>query len=365
MRIPTPDIDSNLLATLVGGQWRRTFASRKQGGECVFVFNRQEDENDILVLRNDTVCPAAIDLRVPGFGLMSCHSFVNDPALAGLQGVLEDFQDYRVLRYRPGKRISLAATHREHGPVIIKTVVRGSAEIFNRLRTVWGARNHLDFSVSEPVACFPEANTFVQRCLTGVPIDFKHQEFDQALIGRMARAVSSLHACGALFPYQFDVAAQRTRSVRYAHIIKSSIPESGNVVDRVFIELGLLENRIRKLPLDLKPIHGSLHSHQWLRDGDKLALVDFDRASMGHAELDIATFLAELDYESSACGSAINGHFLNGCSGWDPTVLTYYRVHKHFAKAYKASKSPDPEIALGKTLRNLGQTLNLLTPGGR
>jgi len=39
--------------------------------------------------------------------------------------------------------------------------------------------------------------------------------------------------------------------------------------------------------------------HQWLVDGDgRLGLVDFDRYALGEPELDIATFLVELETES-------------------------------------------------------------------
>lgn len=112
------------------------------------------------------------------------------------------------------------------------------------------------------------------------------------------------------------------------------------------------------------PIHGSLHSHQWLVNDDRLALIDFDRAAMGHAELDIATFLAELDYESFEYAAKISRAFLDGFEDFDLPTLAYYRAHKHLAKAFKASKTTNSNDAANKTRRNLVRAVSLLARVG-
>ena len=49
----------------------------------------------------------------------------------------------------------------------------------------------------------------------------------------------------------------------------------------------------------LRPIHGAPHPHQWLLDVDGgLGLVDFDGFAFGPPELDVATFVAEMEYEN-------------------------------------------------------------------
>ena len=52
-------------------------------------------------------------------------------------------------------------------------------------------------------------------------------------------------------------------------------------------------------PRALVPVHGAPHMHQWLADQDgRLGLVDLDRYALGEPELDLATFLVELESES-------------------------------------------------------------------
>ena len=40
------------------------------------------------------------------------------------------------------------------------------------------------------------------------------------------------------------------------------------------------------------PVHGAPHQHQWLADGQRLGLIDFDRFALGDPELDLAVTLA-------------------------------------------------------------------------
>lgn len=330
----------------------------------MFVFQRRGDPRDILVLRNDDVCPGASELQVPGYGEMFCHSFINDPALAGLQDILDRYDSCQVLRYRPGKRITIAATDRMHGPVIIKCVASGVADVYDRLRAVWEEQHDLDFTVGRPIDCFLDTNTFVQARVTGRPIELNSDEFDDALVSRMTGALSSLHHSRIDFSQQFDTGTQHQRSMRYARTIQARMPELVGIVDELGNELDNLRQRLQCQVDSSVPIHGSLHSHQWLRDGDQLALVDFDRAAMGHRELDIATFLAEFDYESPALGVAVNRVFLAGFDEYDSSALTYYRAHKHLGKAFKASKSSQTNTALAKTRRNLCRALQILARDG-
>ena len=46
-----------------------------------------------------------------------------------------------------------------------------------------------------------------------------------------------------------------------------------------------------------RPIHGDLAAGQWVFDGSRLGLIDFDDFASGDSELDVATFLAELEFE--------------------------------------------------------------------
>ncbi|HEX9995220.1 MAG TPA: phosphotransferase, partial [Acidimicrobiales bacterium] len=97
------------------------------------------------------------------------------------------------------------------------------------------------------------------------------------------------------------------------------------------------------------PVHGAPHVHQWLLDGDRLGLVDFDRFAMGEPELDLATFVAELRSERRLTVPLAD---LEGalCAGYeaagrpvDPAVLAWYRSHKLLSKVTRAAWAVRPD----------------------
>jgi aminoglycoside phosphotransferase (APT) family kinase protein len=71
-----------------------------------------------------------------------------------------------------------------------------------------------------------------------------------------------------------------------------------------------------------------------------LMLVDFDRFGLGDPELEVATFVAEADFESSCYSSAAGEAFRAGFEAKWPLnakLFNAYRVHKHIAKALRTA----------------------------
>lgn len=110
-----------------------------------------------------------------------------------------------------------------------------------------------------------------------------------------------------------------------------------------------------------RPIHGAPHPEQWLDDGERLGLIDFDRYSIGDPELDITTFQAEVDFESLPASrrEEINGAFLAGyesrAGAADPTLLLAYRVHKRLAKVQRSARAlrPDGDVRASRDLERV------------
>ncbi len=141
------------------------------------------------------------------------------------------------------------------------------------------------------------------------------------------------------------------RSRRYVRKLAQAAPSAAAAAAALLSEL---EAAHAAAPdTDLRPIHGAPHPHQWLNNHGRLALVDFDRLSLGPVEIDAATFLAELDFESGApdhvpqVAAAFLGAYAEGVGGCDRRVLAIYRMHKHLAKAYKVALS----LTLGRETR--------------
>jgi len=343
-----------------GPQWLAEYSRTTTGCDRVYVYRHTDDRRRRLILRNDGAWPAGREVEVADMGTMRAYELLDDPALTAVREVLRGYPRYVVLRYRPGKRLTVAAEDPLLGPVIVKCIANGANPMFERLRELQRVRPELDFHASMPYARHRRETVFVQQRLHGVEPVFDHRAQSARLVRRMALALESLHRSAANFENVFDPADQRRRTERYAVSIRNKFPSLSGLVDSLSDRLAALEHRLSATPPPIVPIHGSLHSHQWLVDGGELALVDFDRAAMGHAELDIATFLAEWDYESGELSRSIRREFVRGFTAYDPTALVFYRAHKHFAKAFKAAKDIDMVRAGVKCRRNLENAHRLL-----
>jgi aminoglycoside phosphotransferase (APT) family kinase protein len=98
-------------------------------------------------------------------------------------------------------------------------------------------------------------------------------------------------------------------------------------------------------------VHGSPHMHQWLVDGVRLGLIDFDRFALGEPEFDLATFLAELDTERrlqtpvAAIEAALIQGFESAGIGIDAKRIGLYRVYKHIAILKRRARAVRPDAA--------------------
>ena len=172
-----------------------------------------------------------------------------------------------------------------------------------------------------------ELTTLIARAVRG-------ERLDEAEIARLFRAR------GAEFSAVCEAADQLRRSARYARQFARLLPELHAPIES-FITLAT-QAHARHPDGAARPIHGAPHPQQWLL-GTRVGLVDFDRVGSGPVELDAATFVAELDFESLDDGlrESLSATFLAAYAervgGLDAARLDLYRAHKHFAKAFKTA----------------------------
>ena len=107
-------------------------------------------------------------------------------------------------------------------------------------------------------------------------------------------------------------------------------------------------------PRPLVPVHGAPHMHQWLVDGSgRLGLVDFDRYALGEPELDVATFLVELETESpravamAELAAATEAGFAAAGGRLDPDRLVLWTAHKRLAKVARTAAALRPDAEAG------------------
>ena len=162
----------------------------------------------------------------------------------------------------------------------------------------------------------------------------------------MGRANGSLAVSSLSLPSRFGADDQIARTRRYARRLGRLVP---TLDDRVRNLIERLVARHRSRPnARTVPLHGSPHAHQWLHQGDGLSLVDFDRAARGHPEIDVATFMTEMDYEDErwprdAISAAYRRGYESVAGPLDDLLLATYCAHKHVSKALKAARSLRPD----------------------
>ena len=211
---------------------------------------------------------------------------------------------------------------------------------------IYGAsmRAQLDFDVACPsVSIQPRRPSPRRRC----PAPRWWMSFSEegaAMAGRLGAAAGSIPASG-LRPDDLIVGDVELRRAQ------ERMQEIDVLVPSLRHRLGqllrwLTDAHARFAPRGLVPIHGSPHPNQWLCNDDRLGLVDFDRLSLGDPELDVATFVAEVDFERHGASADINRAFIAGYSErygpLDPVRLSTYLAHKRLAKVHRTARSIRP-----------------------
>ena len=205
-----------------------------------------------------------------------------------------------MIRYRPGKRCTLR-TQAPDGTRYVKVLdITTAARIAEDAVRLWDLS--VDGAVAFRVARFArldaERGAVWHHVAPGMPIAdqlFAGPPVALELVESIGVALGSLGVApirSATTTGRRDQSDRTTRAVARA---KAVVPELGPDLESAVRHL---EDDGLGLPTErVVPIHGAPHQHQWLVDDGGLSLVDFDRFALGEPELDVATFLAELEAE--------------------------------------------------------------------
>jgi Phosphotransferase enzyme family len=296
---------------------------------------------------------------VPGAGWARLSRLDDDRALPTLAAVRSDIGPHEVMRYRPGRRCTIRVDD-PHETRWVKVFAddRG-ASIFRDQEAL--AREHrrgaLAMAVAEPILLDADRRAVWLGNVPGSPV--VHRLLGpggERLASRMGRSLASIAGSG-IAP-QRDLTAEHLlrRSIRNAADISSRVPELSGSVERLLAHLHRAhENASGRAH---RPIHGAPHPNQWLEHGDTLGLVDFDGLALGDPELDVATFQAEVDFEtgSERARVGVNTAFQAGYESiagpLDATLLAAYRAHKRLAKVLRTARAirPDGDVRAARHL---------------
>lgn len=345
----------------VSGSWRRIYARleadpAEHGGlSGALVYQKGQGSGSLLILVEcRTGSPTEVDSRaclaLP-WGFVQALPFSQDPQLPTLAGVVTANPTAHVLRYRPHHRCTMRVDRGSSRFLKVFPDGRGS-RLYEEGLALWHAATTggLTFGVPEPLGWDPDTRTLWMGKVDGTPVKARLCAPDGAgLAERMGRACGQL-AVSDLSPTQsFCGMDQVARSGRYARSLSMLAPHLADDAQALIDDLATIHARLGGRML--RPIHGAPHMHQWLADGERLGLVDFDRYCLGDPELDAATFVAEIDCENPATTprEILSSAFLRGYADMagplEPHLLAAYRAHKRLAKAEKTARKPIVDAA--------------------
>lgn len=328
---------------LSNSQWQRTYARIEDRRDPLLVLVYEKaNEQPLKVEISPQPMPGARRDGDEAWILISSSS--DDPALPTLNRALHAYSCEQIVRYRPGKRCTFRGFSKG-GQVFVKVLAddRG-AQIAADAEILELHREDFAFEIASCVGWDSTHRALCHRAVPGksiVPALVSGTGTD--LAARLGNALASLSESEVASVSEFGSRDQIGRSSKYADKFRKRAPQLRTLIDDF---MGALLGGHDVVPDTAhRPIHGSPHPHQWLEHKDRLALVDFDRLSIGPIEIDAATFIAELDFERggmAAESEAFLSAYTQRAGAIDRRLLTLYRVHKHFSKAFKVALSVEP-----------------------
>lgn len=344
--------------------WQRTYGRFHLGKEPVLTLiyetadaSHDDVKQELCVMELLSTFPPTFDpnqvvIRSGGMGWFLLSRFQYDPGLPALRSLLTLQGKAQILRYRPGKRCTIrfdGLTRTSLGRAIPAQCCfakqfaddRGAAIHVESL-ALWDAsqRGELEFAVAQPIQWDESTRTLWQGRVPGQPIVKRLLSAEGPILAaQMGRAAASL-PCSSLWPQQQnDAKKQCRRSAKYAQRLGAFFPELRPALDLLLERLVAIHATLDEQAL--RPIHGAPHPHQWLDDDGRLGLVDFDGFALGDPELDVATFITEMEFEdwTEVPVAAINAAFVAGYETvygpLNPQLLNVYRAHKRLSKALR------------------------------
>jgi hypothetical protein len=237
--------------------------------------------------------------------------FPDDPQLHGLRAATEGrslasalgrapaLVQTSLLRYRPGRRVTLAVDIRTRGSTehLVGKVYGDRAKaaaVYEESRALWDALGEGGpVAVPPPVAFLPEIPMVLWRRVPGVGLDtlvlgpsrLRHVE-------AAGRAVAALRTLPPLSRRRRSAVTDLGRFQGRVERIARVAPRLGDGLRRWTLDLTALAEGIDE-PAEA-PVHGDCKPSQLHVAPSRTWLLDFDNCGLGDPALDVGTFLATL-----------------------------------------------------------------------
>jgi aminoglycoside phosphotransferase (APT) family kinase protein len=204
--------------------------------------------------------------------------------------------------------------------------------------------------VAEPDRWDPDTRTLWQHELAGVTVCDRLSGPDGTLLAhRIGRALASLTRVEipVVNPDLADGTAQMRRLARWGAELSRLVPRLAESTAALMERVAALH--AKAVPGKRRPIPGAAHPDQWLEDGRRLGLVDFDRLSIGDPEIDAGVFLGDLDADGSLeqsvaeTGRAFLAGYEEVAGTLDRRLVLAYRIQQQLSSVLRAARSVRPD----------------------
>lgn len=342
--------DAPALAAIADGDgWARTYGRLEPGSEPYALMVYERGPEVVRVEAWETHPPHGEAVRHEAIGWLRCGRLPHDPRLPGLPALFAAPGQLTVIRYRPYSRCT-ARVDGPDGTLFAKVFCDGQAprEHLEGL-AVWEAaqRGELAFAAPRPARFDEDTGVLWQEPVAGVEARPRLLSQDgPALAERMGAAAASL-SVSSLRPLR--AIGRETAFSRLARRADELARLAPALADRIFELLAGLRELYTGVPArELRPVHGDLNLGQWLTDGERLGLVDYEDLSLGEPERDVGVFLGEVGAldPAKAPVQGLSEAFVAGYESvggpLDRRLLAAYAALKTMRKAQQAARSLDP-----------------------
>ena len=357
--------DLPAIRLLHDSKWQRTFGRIEAGPTptLVLAYEKPQERSLRIQISATETAGARRDGDEAWITIASCS---DDPALPTLPRALKVYHCDQIIRYRPGKRCTFRGFAGGR-PAFIKVLADDRGAMIASDAVALASKRHLlDFDIADCLGWDRPLQALTHVAIEGQPVPPLLLARDgKEVAARIGHSLASLPKSGIKPAHVFGAKQQMKRTVKYANKLRKLTPRLAPLSNKLVNALAHAHVVVPDTPHGT--IHGSPHPHQWLDNRGRLALVDFDRLSIGPIEIDAATFVAELDFEAggmAAESEAFLTAYARRMKRLDRRLLEVYRAHKHFAKAFKAALSIDPNRE-GRAEQLLRGALRLLQEGLR
>ncbi len=189
---------------------------------------------------------------------------------------------------------------------LLRIAGEGTSDYIDRAVEAKNARVAADAGVSAGVLYFDESDGLMVAEYIGAPTMNAESFKDTGACGRAAVALRQLHHCGGEFRSVFDVFRKIDEYLALLAEMKAGLPEGYDDVKR---EAGTVRKALRARPPRLVPCHCDPLAENFLDDGQRMWIVDWEYSGMNDPMWDLGDLSVEAEFGPAQDAAMMEAYF--------------------------------------------------------